>query len=130
MALNVYTSKCAEGAKIHGDNYRMYNVGVCLMLLGIDEVTEGNLAEVEARWNFYCLLNHESAEYRKAMMDTIRDAVGVEINGKRETWLMFSKRIAESFHNETLRKIKDREEEKAKYGDDDELDPAEWEATC
>lgn len=127
MALNVYTSKCAEGAKIHGDNDRMYSVGVCLMLLGMDEVTKGNLAEVEARWNFYCLLNHESAEYRKFMMDMIRDAVGVEINGKRETWLSFSKRIAESFHNETLRRIKNRKEDEGK---DDELDPAEWEATC
>ena len=129
MALNVYTSKCAPDAEIRSNGQMMYDVGVALMVLGLDEITDKNLSEVEVRWSFYCTLHTESPDYRKRMLEMLIAAKGVEINGHCDTWLQFSKRLCENFHRNTLRAIHYRKANEAPFkGGDDELDPAEWES--
>lgn len=129
MALNVYTSKCAPNAEIRSNGQIQYDVGLTLMVLGLDEVSDKNITDVEVRWMFYSALLGESPEYCKHMMETLTAAKGVEINGIRETWLQFTKRICESFHRKAMRAIEYRKASEASAEvEDDELDPAEWES--
>lgn len=114
MALNVYTSNCAPDAEIRTNGQIQYNVGLTLMVLGLDEITDKNITEVEVRWDFYCALHTESPEYRKDTMDMLRAAKGVEVNVTRETWLQFTKRMCESFQRTALRAIEYRKIEEAK----------------
>lgn len=113
MALNVYTNKCAANAEIRTNGQIMYDVGVILMVLGLDEITDKNLSEVEVRWNFYCTLHADSPEYCKQMMQMLYNAIGVEVNVTRETWLQYTKRICENYHREALRRIEKRKANEA-----------------
>lgn len=126
MALNVYTSKCAPDAAIRSNGKIMYDVGVCLMVLGLDEITDKNLTELEVRWSFYCRLHPVGAQYSKDMLAMMVAAKGVEINGNRETWLQYSKRLCEGYARDTARAVESRKASEAAKLGDDELDEREW----
>ena len=114
MALNVYTSNCAPDAEIRTNGQIQYNVGLILMVLGLDEITDKNMSEVEVRWEFYCALHTESPDYRKQTMEMLLASKGVEVNVTRETWLQFTKRMCESFQRTAKRAIEYRKGEEAK----------------
>lgn len=127
MALNVWTKNCAPDAEIRKDGSLQYEVGVTMMVLGVDEITDKNLDEVVMRWRYYSALNgnHMAASYAAAERALVA-AKGVEVNVNRETWLQFSKRIAKNWHDAQTRNL--RYEKSAKETPaDDELDPREWE---
>ena len=96
MALNVYTSKCKEDAAIRKHSYIQYNLGLMMMVLGVDEVTDANLTEALCRFEFYAGIENFTKDEKEMYREWFKDSVGVEINGNRETWAKFVKRMGDN----------------------------------
>jgi hypothetical protein len=96
MALNVYTTNCTENAPIRTNGHIQYNVGLIMVVLGLDEVTDKNLGEVMCRFEFYASIENFSMDEKEMYRNWFKDSVGVEINGNRETWANFVKRMGDN----------------------------------
>ena len=91
MALNVYTEKCAADAQIRKDGNLQYHLGVMMMVLGIDKLTDKTLPEFTARLTFYQRLSDFLREDEaQTFMQAARDSLGVATNvtyEKEAAWL-------------------------------------------
>jgi hypothetical protein len=103
MALHVYTAKCREDAEIRVSSEIQYNVGVMLMVLGMDEISDKTLTEALCRFELYAKMENLSGDQIAHYRHCFKDAVGVEINGNRETWNKFAKRVCDIHRNRYAR---------------------------
>ena len=85
---------------------KYFNAGIACMAIGIGEVTEKNLLEVDARLKFYKRLNGELGFTGKSLL-------GIRVNVSNEPRAKWLKRITESFFREFEWDARTKEKEEA-----------------
>lgn len=97
MALNVYTSKCKQDAAIRKHSHIQYNLGVIMMVLGVDEVTDANLTETLCRFEFYASIENFTKDEKETYREWFKDSVGVQTNVNKYTWNQFVKHMGDNY---------------------------------
>ena len=91
MALYVDTKACAADAQIRKDGNLQYHLGVMMMVLGIDKLTNKTLPEFMARMEFYQRLSDFlQPDEAQTFVQAARDSLGVATNvtyEKEAAWL-------------------------------------------
>lgn len=104
MALYVNTNACKEDAPIRDNAHLQYEVGVMLMALGMEGITDKSLPEALCRLEFYGKITDFAATDRAWYRKHFARSVGVRVNVKQETWSQWLKRMGDDFRYASARR--------------------------